>query len=98
MSLCAGRSCCHPAYLTGLLLLSICVTPLPVTPPPLISPNFPLILLLSAQGRRFAVQLPHPAAEQAEFVVLRGRYHAAISRCWEVGHQCQVSCFLRRFF
>ncbi|GAB4817147.1 hypothetical protein N2152v2_004193 [Parachlorella kessleri] len=56
-------------------------------------PSLTLVLTDEAsplEGRSFAVQLPHPAAEQAEFVVLRGRYNASIRRCWEVGHQCQM--------
>ena len=43
-----------------------------------------------AQGRSFAVEVPHPAGGHGEFVLLKSRYDAAVRRCWEVGDSCQV--------
>jgi hypothetical protein len=41
-------------------------------------------------GREFEVEMPPPHHGQAEFIVLRSRFEAAIQRSWQIGDKCQV--------
>lgn len=42
-------------------------------------------------GREFEVEMPPPHHGQAEFVVLRSRFEAAMQRGWRSEDKCQVS-------
>lgn len=42
-------------------------------------------------GQRFTVDIPSPASGQAEFVILRSRFDAAVAHKWAVGDECLVS-------
>ena len=42
-------------------------------------------------GREFEVEMPPPHHGQAEFVVLRSRFEAAVQRGWCSEDKCQVS-------
>lgn len=41
-------------------------------------------------GREFDVEMPPPHHGQAEFIVLRSRFDAAVQRDWHVNDKCQV--------
>jgi len=41
-------------------------------------------------GREFEVELPSPRNGQAEFVVLRARFEAALRQEWRVGDRCKA--------
>ncbi len=45
-------------------------------------------------GREFEVEMPPPHHGQAEFVVLRSRFEAAMQRGWRSEDKCQVSLHL----
>ena len=42
-------------------------------------------------GREFDVEMPPPHHGQAEFIVLRSRFDAAVQRDWRVSDKCQVA-------
>lgn len=41
-------------------------------------------------GREFEIEMPPPHHGQAEFVVLRMRFEAALRRSWQPEDKCQV--------
>lgn len=45
-------------------------------------------------GKEFEVEMPPPHHGQAEFIVLRSHFDAAVQREWRSGDKCQVGSFL----